>query len=168
MRCPACRNKIAPHHRFCSNCGARLSQQPAEAKPKKKLVSRPFLRQLGLAGAMLAGVLVICCLLLLVLPRGEKRRPVPRPTNLGAGITARPPRRGAAEIGSNAIYGKVLSLQRGAITLQSIPDGRQYVVYVGRRTRFDPPRYPAIGERIKVLYIDARGQLKATQVEIQS
>jgi hypothetical protein len=41
------------------------------------------------------------------------------------------------------------------------------MVYVGRRTRYEPRRYPAVGEQVKVLYIDDRGYLKATQVLMQ-
>jgi hypothetical protein len=136
------------------------------AKGKRPLFARLTSKQLGVAGGVLAGLVVIC-LLLLILPSREKRKSVPRPTNLGADITVRQPRKGTPEIGANAIYGKVTSLQRGSITIQSIPEGRAYTVYVGRRTRYDPPRYPAIGEKVKVLYLDDRGSLKATQVQIQ-
>lgn len=162
MRCPRCGNKIAPHDRFCSNCGDRLAQQE-----KRPLFARLSPRRLRVVGAVLAGVLVIIALLLLILPRGEKRKPVPRPTNLGAGLTVRKPRKGTVEIGTTAIYGKVISLQRGSITIQTLAERREYTVYVGHRTRYDPPRYPAIGEKIKVLYINDRGSMKATQVQIQ-
>jgi hypothetical protein len=167
MRCPACGSKIARHHRFCGNCGSRLVQQPVAAKRKKLPVPRLTPQQLQVAGAVLAGVLAMIVLLLIIFPSGEKRRPVPRPTNLGAELTARQPDTGRAEIAATAIYGKVISLQRGSITIQSIPEGKTYTVYVGRRTIYEPRRYPAIGEKVKVLYIDDRGYMKATQIQIQ-
>jgi hypothetical protein len=166
MRCPRCSSRIARDDRFCGACGHRLVQQPVAAKEKKPLLARLSPKQLRVAGGILAGVIIIA-LLLLILPGGGKRRPVPRPTNLGAELTARQPSKGRAETGANAIYGKVTSLQRGSITIQTIPEGKAYTVYVGRRTNYEPRRYPAIGEKVKVLYIDDRGSLKATQVEIQ-
>lgn len=167
MRCPRCGKKIALHDRFCGNCGDRLAQQPAAAKPKKPLFARLSPKQLRVAGAALAGVLAIIALLLLIFPSGGKRKPVPRPTNLGAELTAEQPSTGRAEIATKAIYGKVISLQRGSITIQTIPGGKAYTVYVGRRTNYSPRRYPALGEKLKVLYIDDRGYMKATQVQIQ-
>jgi hypothetical protein len=166
MRCPRCGNKITRHDRFCGNCGDRLAQQPVAAKPKKPLFARLSPKQLRVAGAVLAGVLAIIALLIIFLG-GEKRKPVPRPTNLGAELTAEQPSTGRAESATKAIYGKVISLQRGSITIQSIPDGKTYTVYVGRRTNYSPRRSPALGEKIKVLYIDDRGYMKATQVQIQ-
>ena len=167
MRCPRCGKKIALHDRFCGNCGHRLAQQPVAAKPKKPLFARLSPKRLRVAGAALAGVLAIIALLLIIFPGGGKRKPVPRPTNLGAGLTAGQTSTGRAEIATKAIYGKVTSLQRGLITIQTIPEGKAYTVYVGRRTNYEPRRYPAIGEKVKVLYIDDRGSMKATQVEIQ-
>jgi hypothetical protein len=167
MRCPRCGKKITRHDRFCGNCGDRLVQQPVAVKAKKPLFARLSPKQLRVAGAVLAGVLVIIVLLLIVLPGGGKRKPVPRPTNLGAELTPRQPSTGAAEIGANAVYGRVISTQRGSITIQSIPDGKTYTVYVGRRTNYSPRRNPALGEKIKVLYIDDRGSMKATQVQMQ-
>jgi hypothetical protein len=167
MRCPSCGSKIARHHRFCGNCGARLVRQPVPAKPKKTLVPRLTAQQLQVAGAVLAGVLAMIVLLLIIFPGGGKRKPVPRPTNLGAELTDRQPSTGMAETATKAIYGKVISLQRGSITIQSIPEGKTYTVYVGRRTIYEPRRYPAPGEKVKVLYIDDRGSMEATQVEIQ-
>jgi hypothetical protein len=167
MRCPRCGSKIARHDRFCGNCGDRLAHHPAAAKPKKPLFARLSPKRLRVAGAVLAGVLAIIALLLLVFAGGGKRKPVPRPTNLGAELTAEQPSTGRAEIATKAIYGKVTSLQRGSITIQSIPEGKIYTVYVGRRTNYSPRRYPALGEKIKVLSIDDRGYMKATEVEIQ-
>ena len=167
MRCPRCRNKVARHDRFCGNCGDRLAHQPAAAKPKKPLFARLSPKQLRVAGAVLAGVLAVIALLLIIFPGGGKRQAVPRPTNLGDELTAGQPSTGRAESATKAIYGKVISLQRGSITIQSIPEGKTYTVYVGRRTIYEPRRYPGIGEKVKVLYIDDRGSMKATQVEIQ-
>ncbi len=167
MRCPRCGKKIARHDRFCGNCGDRLAQQPVAAKPKKLLFARLSPKRLRAAGAVLAGVLAIIALLWLLLPSGGKRKPVPRPTNLGAELTAGQPSEDRAEITTKAIYGKVTSLQRGSITIQTIPEGKAYTVYVGRRTNYEPRRYPAIGEKVKVLYIDDRGNMKATAVQIQ-
>ncbi len=167
MKCPRCGSKIARRDRFCGTCGDRLAHQPAAAKPKKPLFARLSPKQLRVAGAVLAGVLAIIALLLIIFPGGGKRKPVPRPTNLGAELTPRPSRRGEADIAQKAIYGKVTSFQRGSITIQTIPEGKAYTVYVGRRTNYEPRRYPAIGEKVKVLYIDDRGSMKATQVEIQ-
>jgi hypothetical protein len=76
-------------------------------------------------------------------------------------------RRNGEEIGPNAIYGKVVSIQRGVITIQSLHTGKVYTVYVGRRTYYYPRRYPSVGEKIKVVYIYDRGYMKATQVQIQ-
>jgi hypothetical protein len=166
MRCPRCGNKIARRDRFCGNCGNRLAEQPVAAKPKKPLFARLSLRQLGVAGGILAGLIIIV-LLLIILPGGERERTVPRPTNLGDELTARQPSTGRTEIATQTIYGKVISLQRGSITIQSISEGKTYTIYVGRRTIYEPRRYPAIGEKVKVRYIDDRGYMKATQVEIQ-
>jgi hypothetical protein len=116
---------------------------------------------------VLAGVLVIIVLLLIILPGGGKRKPVPRPTNLGAELTEGQPSEDRAEVATKAIYGKVIFLQRGSITIQSIPEGKTYTVYVGRRTNYSPRRYPVLGEKLKVLYIDDRGYMKATEVQIQ-
>jgi zinc-ribbon domain len=167
MRCPSCGNKIARRDRFCGNCGARLVQQPVAAKPKKPLLPRLSPQHLQVAGAVLVGVLALIVLLVIIFPRGGNRKSVPRPTNLGAELTARQLSKGRAEIATKAIYGKVISLQRGSLIIQSIPEGKTYTVYVGRRTNYEPRRYPAIGEKVKVLYIDDRGSMKATQVEIQ-
>ena len=167
MRCPRCGSKIARRDRFCGNCGDRLAQQPTAAKPKKPLFARLVPKQLRIAGAVLAGVFALIALLLIIFLGGEKRKPVPRPTNLGDELTAGQPSTGRAESATKAIYGKVISLQRGSITIQSIPEGKEYTVYVGRRTSYDPSRYPVLGEKVKVLYIDDRGYMKATQVHIQ-
>jgi len=167
MRCPQCGNKIARHDRFCGNCGQRLAQQPIAAKEKRPLFARLSPKQLRAGGGTLVGVIIVITLLLIILPVGKKRKPVPRPTNLGAELTEGQPSEDRAEIATKAIYGKVISLQRGSITIQSIPEGKTYTVYVGRRTNYSPRRYPALGEKLKVLYIDDRGYMKATEVQIQ-
>ncbi len=167
MICPRCSSRIAPDDRFCRKCGHLLTRQPAQRHSRKPLLARLSPNQLRVAGTALAGLLALIALLLIIFPSGEKRKPVPRPTNLGAELTARQPSRGRPGIATKAFYGKVTALQRGSITIQTIPEGKPYMVYVGRRTIFEPRRYPAIGERVKVVYIEDRGYLKATQVEIQ-
>jgi hypothetical protein len=112
-------------------------------------------------------VIIIIALLLIILPAGKKRKPVPRPTNLGAKLTPGQLSKRTEEVGANVIYGQVISLQRGSITIQSLTDGKAYTLYVGRRTNYSPRRYPSVGEKVKVLYIDDRGYMKATQVQMQ-
>lgn len=75
------------------------------------------------------------------------------------------------EIGPNEVQGKVLSISthpfgRGIIEVKSDQTEEVYLFYVGRDTTYSPHRYPAIGETIKVRYINDRGKLKATWVEI--
>lgn len=75
------------------------------------------------------------------------------------------------EIGPNEVQGKVLSIQtnalrRGTIEVKSDRTDKVYTFYLGSRTAYYPHRYPTIGETIRVLYIDDRGYLKATRVEI--
>lgn len=75
------------------------------------------------------------------------------------------------EIGPNEVKGKVLSIQtgafaRGVITVRSDRTGETYTFYVGKNTAYNPHRYPAVGETVKVRYINDRGKLKATWVEI--
>jgi hypothetical protein len=168
MRCPRCGNTIAPHHRFCGQCGDRIAQQWRGANAKIPLLSRLSPKQLRVAGGILAGVIIIIVLLLIILPPREKRKPVARPTNLGAELTPWQSGEGTAETGTNVLYGQVLSVQRGSITIQSLTDRKEYTLYVGRRTSYSPQRYPLVGEKIKVLYIEDRGYMKATQVQMQS
>jgi hypothetical protein len=75
------------------------------------------------------------------------------------------------EIGPNEVQGKVLSIEtnafrRGTIAVKSDQTGENYTFYVGSRTAYYPRRYPAVGETIRVFYINDRGYLKATRVEI--
>jgi len=167
MRCTACGNKIQPHDRFCGKCGDRIAQQPAATKAKTPLFARLSPKQLRAGGGVLAGVIIVTALLLIILPAGKKRKPVPRPTNLGAELTPWQSSKDTAETGANVIYGQVISLQRGSITIQSLTDRKAYTLYVGRRTNYSPLRYPTVGDKVKVLYIDDRGYMKATQVQMQ-
>jgi hypothetical protein len=75
------------------------------------------------------------------------------------------------EIGPNSVQGKVLSIaigafRKGTIAVKSNQTGETYTFYVGHSTSYSPERYPVIGETIKVFYINDRGYLKATSVEI--
>jgi hypothetical protein len=71
------------------------------------------------------------------------------------------------EIGSNQVQGKVTQFRtrarKGTIVVKSDKTGKTYTFYVGWNTIYTP-RYPGIGETIKVTYINDRGILKATQV----
>jgi hypothetical protein len=78
----------------------------------------------------------------------------------------------AGEVGPNTVQGKVLSIQghgfgRGTIEVKSDNTGNVYTFYVGSRTAYYPRRYPYVGERVRVQYINDRGYLKATSVEIR-
>ena len=78
----------------------------------------------------------------------------------------------AKELGPNVVVGKVLAIQtnawrRGTIEVKSNHTGRIYTFYVGSRTDYYPYRYPYIGETIRVHYVNDRGYLKATRVEIR-
>jgi hypothetical protein len=75
------------------------------------------------------------------------------------------------EIGRNVVQGKVLSIKtgafaRGVIEVKSDRTGEVYTFYVGKKTTYNPQRYPAVGETVKVNYINDRRRLKATKVEI--
>ena len=75
------------------------------------------------------------------------------------------------EIGRNDVQGKVLSIRtnlfgRGMIEVKSDQTEKVYMFYVGMDTVYNPQRYPAVGETIKVTYSDDRGQLKAARVVI--
>jgi hypothetical protein len=79
--------------------------------------------------------------------------------------------KGDKEIGPNVVQGKVLSIKtgsfaRGVITVKSSRTGEVYTFYVGKKTTYNPQRYPAVGETVKVNYINDRGRLKATSVEV--
>jgi hypothetical protein len=73
------------------------------------------------------------------------------------------------EIGPNQVQGKVTQFytrgRKGTIAVKSDQTGKPYTFYVGWKTIYTP-RYPAVGETVKVSYINDRGFLKATQVEI--
>ena len=75
------------------------------------------------------------------------------------------------EIGRNDVQGKVLSIRtnlfgRGTIEVKSDFSEKVYMFYVGMDTVYNPDRYPAVGETIKVTYFNDRGQLKAARVQI--
>jgi len=76
----------------------------------------------------------------------------------------------ADEIGPDAVQGKVMEIytrfRKGRIVVKSDQTGKRYTFYVGIRTIYVPHRYPNIGEAVKVSYINDRGFLKATRVEI--
>ena len=75
------------------------------------------------------------------------------------------------EIGPNEVKGKVVSIEtsafrRGTIGVKSNQTGEHYTFYVGSRTEYYPRRYPSVGETVRVFYVNDRGYLKATRVEI--
>jgi hypothetical protein len=75
------------------------------------------------------------------------------------------------EIGPNEIQGKVLSIRthpfgRGIIEVKSDRTEEVYTFYAGLDTVYEPYRYPALGETIKVHYFNDRGKLQAMLVEI--
>ncbi len=74
-------------------------------------------------------------------------------------------------IGPNAVQGKVLSIQthpfgRGIIEVKSAQTEKVYIFYLRVDTVYEPYRYPAIGETVKVNYFNDRGKLQAMLVEI--
>jgi hypothetical protein len=75
------------------------------------------------------------------------------------------------EIGRNDVQGKVLSIRtnlfgRGMIEVKSDQTEKVYMFYVGMNTVYNPQRYPAVGETIKVTFSDDQGKLKAARVQI--
>lgn len=79
--------------------------------------------------------------------------------------------KGNKDIGPNEVQGKVLSIQthplgRGIIEVKSDQTEKVYMFYVRMDTVYEPYRYPAIGETVKVHYFDDRGRLQAMLVEI--
>ena len=73
------------------------------------------------------------------------------------------------EIGPNQVQGKVTQFstraRKGTIVVKSDQTGKTYTFYVGWNTIYTP-RYPGIGETIKVTYFNDRGFLKATRVDV--
>ena len=55
---------------------------------------------------------------------------------------------------------------RGTITVKSDQTEKTYTFYVGRRIIYYPQRYPVSGETVKIQYINDRGFLKASRVDI--
>jgi hypothetical protein len=75
------------------------------------------------------------------------------------------------EIGHSDVQGKVLSIRtnlfgRGTLEVKSDLTDKVYIFYVGMETVYNPERYPAVGETIKVTYFDDQGKLKAARVQI--
>jgi hypothetical protein len=90
---------------------------------------------------------------------------------IGGGILSPLTIANAGEVGPNVVVGKVLSIQThfarsGTIEVKSNHTGKVYTFYVGSRTAYYPRRYPGIGETIRVHYVNDRGYLKASRVEI--
>jgi hypothetical protein len=186
MQCSACGKKTAPGDRWCSACGTKLTkgwekapaQEPAQ-EPANMLarLKNPLVRKrLFMLGGGLCFVLALLVFFIFFLPRphGAKKEFVRRPANLGGELTGEKPDTPApygkkgVEIAPDAVYGQVTFIGRGQITLKSLNTGKEYIVYVGHRTNYTPRRYPVVGEKIKVVYIDDGGKLKATQVEIRT
>ena len=73
------------------------------------------------------------------------------------------------EVGPNQVQGKVTQFytraRKGTIVVKSDKTGKTYTFYIGWKTVWTP-RYPSIGETIKVYYVNDRGFLKATRVDI--
>jgi hypothetical protein len=122
MLCPRCSSKIAPDDRFCGKCGHRLDRQPAGLRSQIPRLPRLSPNRLRIAGGILAGVIIIA-LMLIILPLGKKRKPVPRPSNLGAELTDGRSSKRAEEVGARVIYGRMTSLRRGSMTIRSLTDG---------------------------------------------
>lgn len=77
----------------------------------------------------------------------------------------------AKELDPNVVQGKVISIitrvwRRGVMDVKSDLSGKVYTFYLGKRTAYSPYRYPAVGERVRVHYVNDRGYLKAIRVEI--
>jgi len=75
------------------------------------------------------------------------------------------------EIGRNDVQGKVLSIRTnifggGSIEVKSDLTEKVYMFYVGMDTVYNPQRYPAVGETIKVTYSNDREKFKAARVVI--
>jgi hypothetical protein len=180
MPCPRCGKETAAGDKWCSACGTKLSnaltKEPAAA-PANVLarLKNPLVRKrLLLLGGGLVLLVAFLALLLFLLPDKTKKEYVRRPANLGGELTGEKPDTSApygkkgVEIAPNAVYGQVVYIGRGQITLKSLNTGKEYIVYVGHRTNYTPRRYPVVGEKVKVVYIDDKGTLKATQVEIRT
>ena len=170
MQCPQRGKETTANDQRCSACGHELTK--ALTRLKNPLV-RKRLMLLGGGLLIVFGVLVFL-LFFLPHPRGAKKEFVRRPANLGGELTGEGPDtssqfgRKGVEIGPNAVYGQITLIRRGVMTVKSLNTGKEYTIYVGHRTNYTPRRYPVVGEKVKVVYIDDQGQLKATQVEIQS
>jgi hypothetical protein len=165
MKCPTCGKRTPSTLRVCRHCGKRLPRRKKGAKPRPPLPSRLSLSQLLIAGTI--GMVILIALLLVMIPTKEKRKQVKR---LDQEILIERSKE-SREIASNAVLGKVIAAQlranrRGTIAVRSLHTGKEYTFSVGWRTSYHPPRYPAIGEQVKVYYLFDKGLLEATQVKI--
>jgi hypothetical protein len=61
--------------------------------------------------------------------------------------------------------GKVVTIYGGTLSVKN-NKGETMTFAVGRRTTYDPPRLPAVGERVEVNYFLRRGHNVAYQVKI--
>jgi hypothetical protein len=61
--------------------------------------------------------------------------------------------------------GKVVTIYRGTLSVKN-DKGETMTFAVGRRTTYDPPRLPAVGERVEVKYFLRRGANVGYQVKI--
>ena len=62
--------------------------------------------------------------------------------------------------------GKVISIYRDTLSVKGAKGEIMYFL-VGRRTAYNPPRLPAVGEKVEVLYYLRRGYNIAYQVNIK-
>jgi len=168
MQCPQCGKETAAGDQRCSACGHELTK--ALTRLKNPLVRK----RLFLLGGGLLVVFGVLVFLFFFLPDKTKKEFVRRPANLGGELTGEGPDtsdqfgRKGVEIGPNAVYGQITLIRRGVITVKSLNTGKEYTIYVGHRTNYTPRRYPVVGEKVKVVYIDDQGRLKATLVEIRT
>jgi hypothetical protein len=61
--------------------------------------------------------------------------------------------------------GRVVTIYRGTLSVKN-DKGETMTFAVGRRTTYDPPRLPAVGERVEVKYFLRRGHNVGYQVKI--
>jgi hypothetical protein len=165
MKCPTCGKRIPSRARVCKHCGKRVPRREKGATPRPPLLSQLSQSKLLIAGFI--GMAVLIALLLVIIPTEVKRKQVER---LDQEIFIERSK-GSREIASNAVYGKVIAIKlranrRGRIAIRSLHTGKEYTFSVGWRTSYHPPRYPAIGELVKVYYLADKGLMEATQVKI--
>jgi len=167
MQCPKCGKRVSSTVPVCKHCGKRLARPKTETKPKLPYLAQVSTNKLIIGGV---GLLILIALLLTILTReGKKEQQVTleRPSaeiSIERGKTTR-------EIGSNAVYGQVMtthirSTRHGTITVKSTYTGKVYTIYIGEYTGYHPQRHPSVGERITVIYRAEGDLMKATQVEM--